>query len=367
MTTRTFKAAGAGNVPRDNNGRWTKGGGSGGGIPRGGSASEKPRYNAAGQRENARGGPIEDGRPQAVDIANGSKMSTRAPRGDERFNDGPEVENALRNTYIEEGMEWDPPVTAAEALGNPKNPNLGSAYKALGEKGGKPAQDRLMHRWRTGQTLPPPRWDDEGENLLPDPWTGPAAKVPGGLLMDNKLGLPSFAGKRKFQFAGGAGNVPRDANGRWTKGGGGGGVADGGGKPGSKPTGGGKYNEIGGGAPGQIEEAALSPRPNTLFSGSTRLQGKTKKPVESAIIEQQGLAAPGHIVVQGAAGNRTYLKPTGKIVGSNSTRPGLVEFDEFEMDTVVRDGTIVGAPGRPIGRQYALVEMFNGIPNYLGN
>jgi len=133
----------------------------------------------------------------------------------------------------------------------------------------------------------------------------------------------------------------------------------------AKPKGGGQYADLGG--PG-IESKALKPKSNTIFSGSTRLQGVSGYVMDDARADQQGMKADGYITIeQGRSKTRSFLKPTGKLVKSNRTRPGLVEFDQHEVDTVGEGGTIVGRPGKVVGKQYALIEMFPEIPDHLGN
>lgn len=132
----------------------------------------------------------------------------------------------------------------------------------------------------------------------------------------------------------------------------------------TKPNGGGKYVDLGG--PG-IEAQALKPKPNTIFTGSTRLQGVSGYVMDDARADLQGMKADGYITIeQGRSKTRSFLKPTGKLVAANRTRPGLVEFDQHEVDTVAEGSTVMGRPGKVIGKQYALIEMFPEIPDHLG-
>ena len=132
----------------------------------------------------------------------------------------------------------------------------------------------------------------------------------------------------------------------------------------AKPKGGGDYADINRPI---FAETALNPKSGTIFSGSTRLQGVSGYVMDDARAEMQGMKNEGYIPIeQGQSKTRSLLHPTGKIVKSNRTRPALVEFDQHEVDTVAEGSTIVGRPGKVIGKQYALIEMFPEIPDHLG-
>jgi hypothetical protein len=111
------------------------------------------------------------------------------------------------------------------------------------------------------------------------------------------------------------------------------------------------------------------PKANAHLSPSTRLQGAGWRLTEfdgdparyRTGGEMDGVEPDVMLVTTQSGRQRAFIKPTGKIVRQNRTRPSLYEYDMFTVDTVGRtdaDGktSAMGVPGEFVQKLYANSE-----------
>ena len=98
-----------------------------------------------------------------------TRETTKAPSQSERDVTGPVVRQTAEGTMTARGEDWDPDFTADEDVRGKvdlDSGSLGDVYDALRTP---QAKGRLMHKYRTGETIPAPDWDEDG-NMVKDDW-----------------------------------------------------------------------------------------------------------------------------------------------------------------------------------------------------